>query len=291
MLCSWPREVADTGVYYPCGKCLHCRINRERIWQHRIVLESIKWPDNCFTTITYNDEHLPEGGNLVPRDMQLFMKRLRKYYSPKKIRFYTVGEYGEKGRPHYHQALFNCNPVDLDKVVDRRMDPDTGKMHAVTKLDEIWGKGHTMVGELNSFSARYLAGYITKGLVREKSEWLEGRHPEFSRMSNRPGIGCETIQDIGRKLDAGGYGGKRVMELRVGKKKWPLGRYLACKLNETTGRSNMDVEKEFWDWHAGLCAEAVVRGKSVWQHLKDDKESDRIAQTRRKEIFSRRRYL
>ena len=77
---------------------------------------------NCFVTLTYSDEgiaHLdrcidPETGeigagplrSLNKRDIQLFMKRLRKRTGAK-IRYLQCGEYGSKTqRPHHHVLLF-----------------------------------------------------------------------------------------------------------------------------------------------------------------------------------------
>jgi len=41
------------------------------------------------------------------------MKRLRKHYSGRTIRYYMCGEYGENmGRPHYHAVFFNLRFAD-----------------------------------------------------------------------------------------------------------------------------------------------------------------------------------
>lgn len=67
------------------------------------------------------------------------------------------------------------------------------------RLAEIWGHGHTHIGELNYASARYCSGYIFKKQHGDRAK----RHyqvvdsdgvcyplePEFARMSLRPGIG------------------------------------------------------------------------------------------------------
>lgn len=88
-----------------------CRLNRRRLWTHRLLLEQLKHGDSCFLTLTYDEKHLPEGGSLVPKHAQDFLKRLRSKTNLK-LRYYLVGEYGEDTeRPHYHVALFgypNC---------------------------------------------------------------------------------------------------------------------------------------------------------------------------------------
>ena len=87
-----PNElVGDEWLDVPCGHCLACRIARTREWTVRLLHESEFWEDTSFITLTYDDEHVPvtyyaedefgsaRGGfTLRSRDLQLFMKRLRK---------------------------------------------------------------------------------------------------------------------------------------------------------------------------------------------------------------------
>lgn len=57
-------------------------------------------------------------------DLQLFFKRLRKYYGKIKLRFHAVGEYGPKHfRPHYHILLWfedETSKADLPKVISEK---------------------------------------------------------------------------------------------------------------------------------------------------------------------------
>lgn len=97
----------DLPVTLPCGQCIGCRLEHSRQWAIRCLHEASLHEHNCFLTLTFDDEHLPKSESLDVRDLQLFMKRLRKEYG-KGIRFYACGEYGEKYyRPHYHLCLFN----------------------------------------------------------------------------------------------------------------------------------------------------------------------------------------
>ena len=92
---------------YGCGQCLPCRVNRRRIWTHRVLLEAIKSSESSFITLTYDDENLPENGSLCPSHVRDWLKRIRKKVEPRKLRYFLVGEYGdETKRPHYHVALF-----------------------------------------------------------------------------------------------------------------------------------------------------------------------------------------
>ena len=98
-------------IPFGCGQCIPCRINRKRLWTHRLMLESFSHSDATFVTLTYDPEKY-SGESLRPEDVTKFLKRLRRKLEPKKLRYYLVGEYGDKtGRPHYHIALFgfpNC---------------------------------------------------------------------------------------------------------------------------------------------------------------------------------------
>ena len=102
-----PNElVGDEWLDVPCGHCLACRIARTREWTVRLLHESEFWEDTIFVTLTYDDEHLPSDRSLVPRDLTLFFKRLRKDLGDRKIKYYACGEYGDTfGRPHYHAII------------------------------------------------------------------------------------------------------------------------------------------------------------------------------------------
>lgn len=217
---------------FPCGQCMPCRINRRRLWSNRILLESCKHEHNSFLTLTYAPDNLPllqaddpTSATLAPRDLQLFIKRLRKICS-RPIRYFAVGEYGdETWRPHYHAALFGVSPLEVELV---------------RKAWSIDGKpiGHIMLGDLSRASAAYIAQYCTKKLTAADDPRLQGRHPEFTRMSLRPGIGALAVDDIVKSLS--GSLGKRMLDatgdvplsIKIGGKDVPLGRYLRRKIRQ-----------------------------------------------------------
>ncbi len=51
------RDGAQATMEVACGQCLGCRLDRSRMWAMRIVHESSLYDDNCFVTLTYDDEH------------------------------------------------------------------------------------------------------------------------------------------------------------------------------------------------------------------------------------------
>ena len=116
-MCTKPHLIFDKvhSVYMevPCRMCMECRLNYTREWAMRICNEANSYDNNCFLTLTFNDEHLPNDNSIHKRDLQLFVKRLRKALVGKKIRYFGCGEYGGKfGRPHYHIIIFNWYPED-----------------------------------------------------------------------------------------------------------------------------------------------------------------------------------
>lgn len=223
MLCKKPFVKGITP--YPCGQCTPCRLNRRRLWTHRLLLESQLHEFSSFWTLTYSDEHYPANGSLDPKAVQLWLKRLRALLGPARpIRYYVVGEYGDQTqRAHYHGALFGLAAIE-DEIVIRA-----------------WGKGFCYSGELNSKTAAYIAGYVTKKMTKPDDPRLNGRHPEFARMSLRPGIGAHAMPVVADALNDK-YGARFIAEtgdvplaLAHGRSQLPLGRYLRRKLREEMG--------------------------------------------------------
>lgn len=204
-------------IEVPCGKCLECRIQRTRQWADRCVLEAKQYKKNYFVTLTYDDNHLPDKNSLKPKDLQDFMKRLRKKFKGVKIRFLACGEYGDLSfRPHYHLLLFNLPLKDLSYVFQHRdvidIDVKTGKnIYGPYQFDlrppkssqtlmfsriiyDLWQyKGFISVDEVNYNTAAYVSQYINKKLDGSGAKKYEelGIIPPFLRMSNRPGIGAQ----------------------------------------------------------------------------------------------------
>lgn len=185
----------------PCGQCIGCRLERSRQWAVRCMHEAQLHEENSFLTLTFDDDHL-ESPSLNKRDFQLFMKRLRKKFKKKKIRYYHCGEYGEKfGRPHHHACLFGLDFPDkkLFKITKRG-----DRLYTSDILNSLWGHGYCIIGDLTFESAAYVARYVTKKITGKKA----GDHyervtpdgeilslePEYNSMSRRPGIGFPWIE-------------------------------------------------------------------------------------------------
>lgn len=193
------KERAKEVIPIPCGQCLGCRLDYSKIWAVRCILESSYYKDNYFLTLTYDDAHLPKNGSLVKRDLQLFIKRLRKYIYTYTgltgVRFFACGEYGDKSmRPHYHIILFNCPLSDL-KLLKRTL--LNNNLFISPVIAKLWPFGLHTVGAVTYETCAYTARYVLKKHKGLDKNWYESKNliPEFVVMSRRPGIGEKYYLD------------------------------------------------------------------------------------------------
>lgn len=86
-------------------------------------------------------------------------------------------------------------------------------------------------------SAAYIAGYVTKKMTHRSDIRLGGRHPEFARMSLRPGIGVPALWNVASEIMRYRLEeqGDVPIALRYGAKMMPLGRYLRMNLRKMVG--------------------------------------------------------
>ena len=216
-LLSGDRDIALRGVPFPCGQCLPCRINRRRLWTHRLLLESYEHSDSIFITLTYADEYLPEFASLDKKSIQLFLKRFRKSITPRKIRFYACGEYGSQThRPHYHAIIFGASLLDGEQVA------------------RAWPFGRVHVAECNRHTIQYVAGYVTKKFIKKEDDRVQ----EFATMSRKPGLGFGMVEKLSSLISNPKYshlfvGNKAIPDgLRHGSAFLPFDRYIKNKLCE-----------------------------------------------------------
>lgn len=204
-------------INVPCGKCSECLQKRRSEWTFRLLAELRDCKSAYFVTLTYNEDTLPADENLQKNACTLFIKRLRRaqerkipkkynekiwyklrskavYRYPEKrkeyqLRYYLVGEYGEKfGRPHYHMILFNLFPSLLGKLQDW-VDPDTGEIKQLCDLEGAWSNGNIFIGEVNQQSIHYVTKYMLQNQQTEKEV------KPFAHMSRRPYIGHKYLTE------------------------------------------------------------------------------------------------
>lgn len=191
------------ALQLPCGRCLGCQKSIAKGWALRAHLELQKHDAAVFTTLTFDDEHLPPA--LDKQHVQKWLKRLR-HHAARPIRYFACGEYGEQnGRPHYHAILYGLSESDQGLV------------------DDTWAAGRTQTVNVTPEAIAYVAGYCNKkigdrpekkwvkvgvkadedgvylGDIYERQDVYHARDPQtgewrtvtppFRLMSRRPGIG------------------------------------------------------------------------------------------------------
>lgn len=204
-------------VPVPCGKCRGCRLDKSKYWADRMLLEFATerkdYPAKTalFLTLTYDDDHVPwvicndgvQRHNLNPRDPQLFLKRIRKYFwnnFHRKIRFYLCGEYGSRTfRPHYHMILFGAALFDFPDIFVYSHDSESGGvLYESYTLDKIWSAGACRFTVANYQTFCYVGRYVLKKQYSYDSMDSEfpyrGRYPVFQRCSLKPGLGSDYFK-------------------------------------------------------------------------------------------------
>lgn len=194
-----PAEYPDINV--PCGHCVGCRLDKSRQWADRMMLELDHSKTAIFVTLTYDPLNVPvacslDDGSVLftlnKRDVQLFMKRLRRSFDGREIRFYLAGEYGSQThRPHYHAILFGLSLSDFPDIKPVSKNSFGQFLYSSQKMYEIWKLGNVALAEVSWQTCAYVARYCVKKLSDDVSrETFDsfGVQPEFSLMSRKPGI-------------------------------------------------------------------------------------------------------
>lgn len=252
MLCKKPFR--KSGLELGCGKCAPCKLKHRRLWTARLVLEAALHADSCFITLTYNDQTIPQNNSLRVKDYQDFLKRLRRS-STKRLRFYIVGEYGTTtDRPHYHCVLYGFKPDSSGLLEHKRRDQLNLYGKQDKRLLDAWRttdnkpKGNIHIGEVTVQSMAYSCSHITKSTHKLGDPKLNGRIPEFHRMSLRPGIGKNAIHAICDWLTTK-EGARYVADhgdipsaLRMEQKLWPIGRYLKTCIKAELGMQDEQTD-------------------------------------------------
>lgn len=274
----WTPRLGDgRAASVPCGQCLGCRLDWAADWSVRCEKEAKLWPHNSFVTLTYSDAELPMGSStrssVSKREVQLFLKRLRKARS-EPVRFFASGEYGEQNeRAHYHLLLFNC--AFPDKLRWRVHRGNT--LYRSPELEQLWPFGFSTIGEVNSTTANYVARYVVKKLRGSMAAAAYAdREPPFVLMSNRPGIGAgwldrfksdvfpsgRIVYGEGRERPAPRYFVKRLSpEERIGYTEARVKLRLAQPLTHTKREVNLSQVREARE--TNLAARLNLSGRNL----------------------------
>ncbi|AXL14902.1 replication initiator protein [Microviridae sp.] len=165
-----------------CGSCEGCLKSKINDWAFRLEQEGKRALHVHFVTLTYDPSFVPLTDTLLPtlskRDVQLFLKRLRKLQNHGNIKYFIAGEYGSTTyRPHYHIILFNCD--NQQHIQD-----------AWTVENAPIGNTH-IVNDISNGAIPYTLKYMyKKGLIPATD--TDDRIPEFRLMSQKLGLNYLT---------------------------------------------------------------------------------------------------
>lgn len=166
---------------FDCGACPECLQKRSGTWALRASYEAREHIDNCMITLTYDRLKYPGSSSLeefpvdpnvkvCKRHIQLFIKRLRKWYSSfrpgEKIKYLCCAEYGSRThRAHYHLILFNVSFPDVHYYKKSKRG---NVIYTSSILEKLWSYGICSVDSININSA--VARYCTKYCAKSRSD-------------------------------------------------------------------------------------------------------------------------
>lgn len=245
----------------PCGKCPECQKDYYTNWATRGDRELKRWETSVFITLTYDDSHLPPDLSLNKKEIQDFIKRVKKHFGSTKenpIRQSYCGEYGEQNkRPHYHAILFNCDFTDKRR---HHLTDQGHQLYTSELLTRLWGRGLATFGYASAATIAYLYKYILKKKSRkEKLSPLIIEHEgityevahEFIESSRNPGIGAHMRDDLSIKK---GY-------LSVGGVKKKLPKYYSEHLKKHDPNTYETLQNRKFDFMSTLPKESPLRKK------------------------------
>lgn len=260
MSCNSPVVINVNGVptKVSCNYCAGCRMTRISEWSERIKHEcqehAWKGNESTFLLLTYDNEHVPACG-VCKRDVQLFLKRLRKYFSDHHIikyngwKYFLVSEYGDKeARPHYHAIMMGL-PFDEVEPIYRRC----------------WPNGFVFSRPVADGGIRYVLKYMQKSRPKKQEREIYDKfnfEPPFCMMSK--GIGLNWyIRHQTHIINNGGYYCKSrlVKPNAYFKRKFGMfgkvDKQLLNQMEERARRSNMTVDS--YDYSQRIAREEHLR--------------------------------
>lgn len=163
---DWFRgKYGDNFRLIPCGKCVSCMRSSARLWQIRIMCESLYHKCNYFITLTYAS--LPPK-KPIKDHLRSFVKNMRNMYG-KGIKFFGCGEVGSlHERSHYHIIVMMDEPIkDLEYL--KRI--GLNDLYVSDDIYMLWKRGIISVGELDVESAGYVARYSQKKRSNNQGEF------------------------------------------------------------------------------------------------------------------------
>ena len=175
-MCIAPTNL-DDGTEVGCRECWQCRKRRVNDYVGRCIAESKFSKKTYAVTLTYDGDQGVNAVTLIYKDVQDFLKRLRKKH---KCRYIVTGEYGSaKGRSHWHIILFfkdSWPEVTSNKRVDWKY----------------WKHGFCYFQEPDWKGFEYCLKYVLKDQTSRQSD-------SHLAMSKKPPLGHEFFQQLAKQ--------------------------------------------------------------------------------------------
>lgn len=175
-MCRTPNRL-DDGTEVGCRKCWQCKRNRVNDLVGRCIAESKYATQTYAVTLTYANDAGVNAVSLVYKDVQDFMKRLRKRY---KVRYICAGEYGTaKGRAHWHIILFfkgEAPKIEEDVRVNWKY----------------WDKGYSYFQQPDWKGFQYVLKYVLKDTDLDSAD-------SHLAMSKKPPLGYEFFEELAKQ--------------------------------------------------------------------------------------------
>lgn len=166
----------DNGAEVACRNCWQCKRNRVNDLVGRCIAESRFSVATYAVTLTYAETAGVNSVTLVYKDVQDFLKRLRKQY---KVRYICAGEYGtKKGRAHWHIVLFF-----KDKAPEVKQE---------ARVDwKYWPHGFSYFQKPDWKGFQYVLKYTLKDADLDS-------HDSHLAMSKKPPLGAEFFEQLAK---------------------------------------------------------------------------------------------
>ena len=164
---------------FNCGTCIFCRKKKAYELASRCVLHASLNKQNCFLTLTYDENKEGYHNVFEYPDIQNFKKRLLQHintveYSHARTRklkrrrvekrfrrtsqIFNVHEYGKNGKKHWHLVVFGYDFSDKEIHTFKNQIP----LYTSKELEKLWKYGFSTVGSVTEASAMYQAQYMEK---------------------------------------------------------------------------------------------------------------------------------
>lgn len=194
----------DAPLYLtvPCGKCYACLQNKRAARVLRLTNEYLNRPTTFFITLTIDDQSLPSIQSAPKREIQLFLKRLRKR-STSKLSYFVCSELGSHThRLHFHALIFYHQNTTYDESFEN--------------IIHSWTYGNIQQDYCNDARINYVTKYMLKQI----------NGTNFCLMSKKPAIGSFLLANNQQRkfLKQNNY-------IPLNGYKYPIPRYYKIKLD------------------------------------------------------------